>query len=229
MASDMVLGDALIRRIHNRLHGQNKNWLCVICGDTGSGKTYTSIRIAMTLNTTFDVGTHLVFTASEFMSLLNSGMLRKGDIIVFDEAGVGMSSRSWMTVQNKVLGSVLQTFRHLNLGVIFTVPNLSFIDVQARRLFHNYFETLYIDHERQNAYLKVYDIKHNSMMGKTFYIKPRFTDESGRTTSVEYLGVPNIPSLVSELYERRKQAYTRILNEKAEKSIRRAEQKEMTA
>ena len=40
------LFEEFFKRIRVRLLYQNKNWLAIITGDTGSGKSYSALRIA---------------------------------------------------------------------------------------------------------------------------------------------------------------------------------------
>jgi len=207
---DDVLALKFVKRIKQRLLYQIKNWLAIVCGETGSGKSYSALSLAKLISW----NVHIVFTPVEFLRLLNSGKLKKGDVILFDEAGVGMASRDWYSVQNKLLGSVLQTFRNMNVAVIFTTPNLSFIDVQARKLFHNYFETVYLDFEEEEAYLKVYDIQVNSRFDKIYFKYPRF-DVGGVIKSLAHIIVPKPDPDVIEFYEGRKLDYTTKLNAKA--------------
>jgi len=197
-----------INRIRARTRFQNKNWLAIICGETGSGKSYS----ALTLGKYIGGKVFTVFTPLEFLTLLNSGQLSKGDVIIFDEAGVGMSSREWYSVQNKLLGTILQTFRNMNVSVIFTTPNLSFIDVQARKLFHCYMETSYIDFEKEESYLKVYDIQVNSRIDKIYYKRPKFVNESGAVYTMSHLILDKPPQKLTEYYEEKKTAYTKKLN-----------------
>ena len=215
MSLEVSMFDKFIKKIRARFLYQNKNWLAIICGETGSGKSYSALTIAELVGNK----THIVFTPVEFLQLLNSNRLSKGDIIVFDEAGVGMSSREWYSVQNKLLGIVLQTFRNMNVGVIFTTPNLSFIDVQARKLFHNYFDTAFIDYEEEEAFLKVYDIQVNSRLDKIYYKKPKFEDENGRVITMSHLVLNKPEASLVEYYEGLKSSYTKQLNENALKEI----------
>ncbi len=212
------LAGLFFARKRNRLLVNNQNWLAICCGDTGSGKSYSAMSMAKAISSRFSIR-NVVFNPEEFLRRLTSkGSLQKGDVIIFDEAGVGMSSRAWYSIQNKLLGQVLQTFRNLNLGVIFTTPNLSFIDLQARKLFHNYFETIYLDREEEIAYLKTYEIQHNSRLDKTYYKHPRFSINSQLVT-MEYLGIPKPEEKLIKDYEAKKTAYTEQLNTNALQEI----------
>jgi hypothetical protein len=46
--------------------------------------------------------------------------MKKGQAIMFDEAGIGMSAREWQRVQNRLIGYTAQLFRHKNL-VVFSL------------------------------------------------------------------------------------------------------------
>jgi len=206
-----MISNSIIDRIRNRLLVQNKNWLAIVTGDTGSGKSYSSMSIADNILQKNFNADHVVFNPIDFMKLLTDGNLKKGDIIIFDEAGVGMAARDFMTQSNKLLSAVLQTFRNLNIGVIFTTPNLSFIDVNARKLFHNYFETASINRKTEIAYLKIYDIIHISRIDKTFYKHPRFLIGSRKTMITQVAVRKPRPDLIRD-YEKKKTAYTVELN-----------------
>ena len=206
--------DSYVKRIYNRLNYQNKNWLAIICGETGSGKSYSALTLASEIGKV-----HLVFTSLEFLSLINSSKINKGDVIIFDEAGVGLSSREWYSIQNKLLGTILQTFRNMNVAVIFTCPNLSFVDVQARKLFHSYLETSYLDYEEEEAHLRVFDIQVNSRYDKVYFKHPRFTSSNGRVCTMAELILNKPSEEMIEYYEERKNKYTKNLNKEALTSL----------
>jgi ABC-type dipeptide/oligopeptide/nickel transport system ATPase component len=204
--------DKFVKRIRARLLFQNKNWLGIICGETGSGKSYSALSLAYLISNRV----HVVFTPLEFLSLLNNSNIQKGDVVIFDEAGVGMSSREWYSVQNKLLGTVLQTFRNMNVAVIFTTPNLSFIDVQARKLFHSYMETSYIDYENEESFLKVFDIQINGRFNKIYYKRPRIiNDVTGSVYTMSHLVLDKPSEEACEHYEGLKSEYTKKLNANA--------------
>jgi len=207
--------DKYIKKIRVRMLYQNKNWLSIICGATGSGKSYSALTLAKLIGGQVFV----VFTPIEFLRLLNSEKLSKGDVIVFDEAGVGMSSREWYSIQNKLLGTILQTFRNMNVAVIFTTPNLTFIDVQARKLFHSYFETAFLDYKKEEAHLKAFDIQVNSRMDKIYYKKPRFADDNGRVYTMSHLILDKPDEKIVAYYEEKKTRYTKELNANALKEL----------
>ena len=230
LRTDSTYASILFDSVRARLLNRNKNWLAIICGETGSAKSYNALSIADRICPRgISARRCVVFNPVQFLNRVTERKdLKKGDIIIFDEAGVGMSSREWYSVQNKLLGSVLQTFRNLNVGVIFTTPNLSFVDVQARKLFHNYFETAYIDYKKEIAYMKAYEIQHNSRYDKTYYKHPRIKDASGRVVSVSYLGIPKPRKDLILEYEQMKSEYTEQLNSKALETLTMPKEKKST-
>lgn len=213
----LTAGDKFILRIKDRLHNQNKNWLACVCGETGSGKSYSAIGLGLMIGKV-----HIVFSAIELLKLINNPLLlKKGDVIIFEEGGILLSSRNWNSTTNKVLGAVFQSFRNLNIAVIFTTPHLKFIDVQARVLFHNYFQTIPngINLEKNCAFLKVYDIKPNSMSDKVYYVKPSFVTDGESKTKLKYIGVPKPNAELLDYYEKRKKEFTNDVNKDALESI----------
>ncbi len=215
MIGNINIGQKFIKKIWYRLNYQNKNVLMIICGETGSSKSYSAISLASLLTDNY----YIVFNPLQFLELITSKKLKKGDVIIFDEAGVGMSSREWYSVQNKLLGSVLQTFRNLNIAVIFTTPNLSFIDIQARKLFHFYLETVNISYKEELAYLKVFEIQHNSRYDKTYFKHPKFRINN-RFVTMSHIEVAKPTPKQCNDYEAIKLKYTEELNRKALESLK---------
>ena len=62
----------LLQWIRNRIK-KNRNLIALFIGDTGSGKSYSSIRLAETIDPGFSVD-RIVFTVEDFMKLINSGL-----------------------------------------------------------------------------------------------------------------------------------------------------------
>ena len=72
----------ILQRIRN-----NKNFLGFLSGPTGSGKSYCCLRIAEEVDPDFTLE-RVVFNGIDLMNLVNSGKLKKGSVIIFEEAGV---------------------------------------------------------------------------------------------------------------------------------------------
>ena len=117
---------------------KNRNVIALFIGDTGSGKSLSSIRLAERVDPSFNVD-RIVFTVQEFVSLVNSG-LSPGSVIVFDDAGLGINARLWQDINARVFGMLTQGFRYKQIITFITVPDESFIERQSRKLVHIRFE-----------------------------------------------------------------------------------------
>lgn len=209
--------DPLTAYIHRRLYQYNKNWLAIICGETGSGKSYSALKIAETADPTF-TAERVVFSAPQFIRLLGK-KLKKGNIVVFDEAGVGMPAREWYSISNKTLGYILQTFRHQNLGVIFTTPDFSFMDVQARKLFHSYFETVTIDRSKECVVLKWMNLDVDPRSGKVYFHCPVIQKDYQRV-KMKKINVYYPSSRLVYSYEIKKSRFSKDLRKEIEEKLR---------
>ena len=196
---------------------QNKNFLAVCVGRTGSGKTFSMLRFAEMLDPEFNVS-RVCFTAQEFITCLRDKTLKSGNVIVFDEQGIAQSSRDWQSTQNKLLNFITQVFRYRNLIVLYTVPDLSFVDVQSRKLMHMMFETVGISHRRKLVFLKPFVISISKRTGKIYYVYPRFKGPNGamRLTRMQ-LKLPSIK--LRHAYEKRKFVYGESLIKDAEAQL----------
>ncbi|NIA12350.1 MAG: hypothetical protein GWP10_22205 [Nitrospiraceae bacterium] len=155
-------GSWLVDYLVHRVKAYNKNFVGIFVGDPGSGKSYSALRLAEVIskqfNRKFSVD-NVVFKAADFIDLLSDAKrLKKGEVVIFDEAGTGeaMSSRNWYSIQNKLVDSAVQTFRFKNLYVFFTTPLDSFVDSHARKLFNARFVTQRIDKRRKVVVTKPY-------------------------------------------------------------------------
>lgn len=209
--------NAIIQDIRNRLYKKNKNWIAAVVGSTGSGKSYSAIRLASAINPNFSVD-FVVFSAEEFMALLNSGKPKKGDVIVFDEAGVAVNPREWYTDTNRAINYVMQTFRRDNLAVIFTTPDFEYIDKQIRKLLHAYIETQRINRKEQYVAVKLMNIQYNPRYGKLYYKYPRIM-VNGRIKTLKSVRIKKPDKVLLKEYEKRKKVFCRQLNVQAEQRI----------
>ena len=166
--------------LHDRIWFQNKNVIQVFVGETGSGKSYTALRFAELLDPEFDINEQLVYTAKEFIKALDH--VKKGQVVIFDEAGVGVPAREWQSIQNKVFSYVLQTFRYKNLIVFLTTPSMKFIDSQVRVLIHYVDHALDIPHAKYgNKSMNVInEKKHDPVRGHVDFEKWIFYDTRTR-------------------------------------------------
>ena len=223
--------DHFLSWIDNRIR-KNKNFIGIITGGTGSGKTYSAITLAEVLSHRNQVPftiKDIVFKPAEFMARINSGDLKKGSVLVFDEAGVGYSSREWWSISNKLINYLMQTFRHRNYIVIFTTPDLGFIDKSARKLLHCHLETQSIDYFKKVVIIKPLIGQPNQATGKVYWKYLRVPGE-GRIVPQKIericIGLPS--KELRDAYEEKKKAYTDELNKDIERTLKGGDKKGLT-
>lgn len=191
---------------------KNKNFLGFISGQTGSGKSMCSLRIAEELDPEFSID-RIVFNGIELMDLINSDKLKKGSVIVFEEAGVEMNNKNWASVTNKMLNYLLQTFRHRCFILIFNSPYMDYIDASSRKLFHAEMQTLGINFNKKTCKLKPQLIQYNGRMQKFYYKRLKVITEKG-CVPIDYWNIDLPSKELRDSYEKKKREFTDKLNKK---------------
>jgi len=136
-------------RIKNGI-GQN----IMTTGMPGSGKSWSCLTVAEEITEStgakFDPEVHIVFTLDEFWKLYNDKTLcPPGSVIIFEEVGVNVSSKDFMSKANKLFGNVFQTMRYRGIAVILNTPSLGFLDKTPRSLLHRWFKTEKLNSKKQ--------------------------------------------------------------------------------
>jgi len=121
----------LLRRVWDRVNQDNEHFMACIVGREGSGKSYTAIKIADTVDPTFSVD-RVIFDVKELLKVLRDGEHEAGNFYVLDEAGASMGVRTWQDRAQVLANQALQLIRSHNLGLIFTLPRMSELDSQAQ-------------------------------------------------------------------------------------------------
>jgi hypothetical protein len=184
-----------IDRIRHKLLDRDENFLGIITGKTGIGKSGCALKIAEMVNPDFTID-NLVFSARDFMDLMKNPEMKKGNVIIWDEIGVGqvggygsggLASREFMTTTNKILNYFLQGFRAMNICVLFTLPSLSMLDIQTRNLAHG----IWVCIKRNEKYVttKYFEVEHNPIVAKTYH-KYQFSEDSKQIKRV-YIEPPS--------------------------------------
>jgi hypothetical protein len=101
-----------------------------------------------------------------------------------------MPAREWWKVQNQEIGKLIQSFGYMRPIVFFVTPDLSFVDTQARRLFHYLFEVT----SRTSDYAKVkpFKIIVQKRTGKVYfkYLRTVFGNNMFRITGIKFYKPP---------------------------------------
>ena len=117
--------DKICGVIKRKINEQNKSHATLFVGEMGSGKSLAAVSCACKIDPSFEKHPRVVFNVKDFLKELNS--MKKGQAVIFDEAGVGVPAREWQTQQNKIMSIISQILRFKNICIIFTTPNMRFM------------------------------------------------------------------------------------------------------
>ncbi|MGB3907458.1 MAG: hypothetical protein WBL02_03380 [Methanomethylovorans sp.] len=135
--------DIICGYIKHRINIEDKSQMLLIVGEMGSGKSLAAVSIACKIDPSFDVCPRIVYTVPDFLDTLIK--MKKGQCIIFDEAGVGVPAREWQHAQNKIMSIITQILRYKNVCCIFTTPNIRLLDINVREAMNGFIKPRYID------------------------------------------------------------------------------------
>lgn len=169
--------NAWIRFLHmqyNKIHKHEWNMLGATVGLPRTGKSVFTAYTCSMMNPRFSITRDIVYTSEQFKKRMDM-IEHIGETIIWDEAGVGMSSRDWFKIQNKNIGKALQSIGHMRPIIFFVSPDISFIDSQARKLFHHFFEV----YSRTENYSRIKPFKFvvDKKKGHVYYKYPKFLQD----------------------------------------------------
>lgn len=153
---------------------RNQNWLAILTGEPGTGKSWTAMKIGDDLSKMtgreFTVK-NIVFEVEDLLKLIQ--VLPPKSVIILDEAGVELAAREFMSARNRAMGKIFQVFRYKQLALIWTLPDLSMIDVQIRKLIQTFMETLPIDYVEEKTRIKWFNVSIDRWTGDVTRQYPR--------------------------------------------------------
>lgn len=118
-------------QLWSRMHRQDDNWMGAVVGETGKGKSYTCLSIAEAVDPDFSID-QVAFGIEEFMRLVMDESYGRGSLIILEEASVEAAAEDFHNKSNKVLRTVLETWRNQNRGALLNLPTFSRLDKGAR-------------------------------------------------------------------------------------------------
>ncbi len=203
-----------VRWFVNRTMRKNNNNLVSVVGKTGSGKTWSAMSICEMMakkdGIPFTVE-HIVFSLKELMLLINSGTLKRGSKIIFDEPQVSISAREFQSEANKVFNYLLTTFRHKNLSLFFCTPFETLLDKNTRRLFHVRIDTDGINLKNNTCRLRPRYIEYTDWKPEP-YRKRLIVNFKGGSKAITSWDIQKpSPQLIKD-YEQKKLDFTTNLN-----------------
>ena len=172
----------------------------VITGEERAGKSMLAIRLAMTMDPTFNVD-RVLFDVYDDIGHIMRQMTTPGRVVILDEAGREINSRSWSKKEQKELVTKFQVFGKLQATVILVMPRLSYLDSAIRDTRIKYWIKVKAERNgRDRGYIYVQEAFRNDYTNQTYW-------------NLKYAGkvrppsdFPNMTELIED-YESKKDAY----------------------
>ena len=171
---------SLAEQAASRISGKhNKNWIVVVSGDLGSGKSMLSLELAHGTAQWLSFlkgGQPVDYFSMDNVSIIDPDTihetlsnLKQWGIYIFDDTGPGYDARNSQSNNNKDINYCLQTCRVNNNLLIISTPHLAMVDVTVRRLSHVLIELTSSHHDEGISVAKVFNIIRDIRQNKVFY------------------------------------------------------------
>ncbi len=174
----------------------------VFTGEGGSGKSHSSIRLALNIDPNFSLK-NIVFDTKSFLNRLNAN-LPPGSVIVYEEAGNGLNAKRWQDEQVIIFGETAETMRYRGYMIFFTVPRLPFIDSTTRQLVQMLLESTSTKGRMKMLFITPSSDRNDN---KPWYQYPRYQKyENYRMVTYEhrYVQFAKLPRRIYIPYEQKK-------------------------
>lgn len=209
----------------------NKNVIAVTTGPTGSGKSMKDLRRAelshrKRFNEEFPVDKNCCFSIAELVKRISSGELRKGEVLILEEAGFNAGSQDWQNKTTKIFNYLLQTFRSLNICLYMNLPVLSMLAKQARQLVHIHFETQGINFETETVKVKGLVHQLNQQSGKSYWKFLRIKHK-GKVKSVQRMHFKIPSENIRAAYETKKSKFLADMTQEFSDELEAKERKKL--
>lgn len=194
------------QKVWKRMNVDNQHFMGAIVGREGTGKSHSALTIAKTVNPSF-TAEDVFFEPQRLLEAFDSDEYGRGDMIVLDEAGVGLGNRSWYDKDQILLNQTLQTVRDDNMGVLFTLPRLEELDSQTIGRLHAFVEMLDVhpDEGWANAKWKNINLTRDGR-GQEFKKYTRL-NVNGVKKRITRFAIAAPPADLVESYEQRKESF----------------------
>lgn len=214
------MDNPILNRARARIIHRNMNYILIIIGPTGIGKSWAGLRIAQYLDPNFknNIKERVCFDILKMIKLINQKKIGRGDVLILDEAGIAFGTRAAMTIVNKQISYLLQAWRYLNCGLIMTLPDLTFLDVHGRKLCHAVFHVMSLHERKGYCSGKIYDNVNSPWKGVTLREFP-CTKEGGQIIRHKWMTIGKPSKRVRKEYEEMKAEFNEELNKRIEDTI----------
>lgn len=134
--------EGLLRDVKKSVIKKDRDFVMVIDGEEGSGKSVLAMQIALYLDPKFNLDS-VVFNADQFMKKIRE--IRRHTCIVLDEAFNASNARASLSQVNRAMLGVATEMRQRNLFIIMVLPSFFDLDKyfalwRCKALIHVYFK-----------------------------------------------------------------------------------------
>ena len=208
------LGRIVKQKMWRRMNVENQHFMAAIVGREGTGKSHSALTLSRLVDPSF-TAEDVYFDAQDLLKAFDSDEYGRGDMIVLDEAGVGLGNRSWYDKEQILLNQTLQTVRDDNMGVIFTLPRLEELDSQTIGRLHAFVEMMNVYPEEGWAETKWKNINLTRDGRSKEFKKYTRLNVNGMQKRVTRCAIAPPPEDLVDAYEARKEAFKAELYEEA--------------
>jgi hypothetical protein len=207
-------GRIIRQKIWQRMNVDNQHFMGAIVGREGTGKSHSALTLARVVDPEFTAD-DVFFDPQDLLEAFDSDEYSGGNMIVLDEAGVGLGNRSWYEKEQILLNQTLQTVRDDNMGVLFTLPRLEELDSQTIGRLHAFVEMDEVHPAEGWAAAKWKNISMSRDGRGKVYKKYTRLRVNGVKKRIRQIAVAAPPEDLTETYEGRKEAFKAELYEDA--------------
>lgn len=216
----MPEGLYLNKYISNRFKA-NKNIIIVATGSTGSGKSYTGLRIMEHwynhyFNSEVPIE-NICFSLEDVAKRLKDRNLKRYEFLMLEEAGANLGASDFQAKISKVFTYILQSFRSMNIGLIMTLPVLTMLNKQARQLLHAHLTTEGIEGGLCKLKIKIHQL--NQHTGKSYWKAP-IISYLGTKRKMPYITYSLASENLRKNYEHKKEEFVYQLVDNFEDNIK---------
>lgn len=220
--------NSILRYIGSRVLKSNKNFLCAVTGQTGAGKSWAVGSMSEIYSKMFDIpydpNKQVMFSLKEFLQIIAKGeednLIQFGSVLSFDEMQIDANARNWQSQANKIMASLVSTFRNKRLVVFFPTPRLDALDRQTRLLFHAEFQVMGYDRNTRITKIKPRFLTDFNKLKDDFYrkrliVRYKVPDKQRMCSyKVQDWEIPSPSNEWIKIYEGKKKQFTDELNNK---------------
>lgn len=202
----------------------NRHFVCVWTGRPGTGKSWSALRLGQILSEAqgnYFGPENVVFTPGDYIKKIKNPNNKRGEVVIFDEAGTGFGHLDYMSKVNRALQLVMQTMRYRNLINMMTVPNFKHVDKSARVHTDCRFQTKFINTNQNYTVVKPLMLLTDwSGRNESWEKFLRINDGSSGGKVVKEIRLKKPAKDVIKWYQERKEAFTAELWADLEDEVR---------